>query len=80
VMAGASTAAIRGAGARLIETWGKPTLLIWSREDPVFPPDHARRYAAELVDARLVEVEDSYSFTPEDRPDALAAAIAGFAA
>ncbi len=78
-MAGASTAAVRGAGARLIEAWDKPTLLVWSREDPVFPPAHARRYAAELANARLVEVEDSYSFTPEDRPDALAAAIAAFA-
>ena len=80
VMAGASTAAARQAGRRLVESWRKPTLLVWSREDPVFPIAHARRYAAELADARLVEIEDSYSFTPEDRPDALAAAIAEFAA
>ncbi|MET0558052.1 MAG: alpha/beta hydrolase [Solirubrobacterales bacterium] len=79
-MAGASTEAVRVAGARLVESWGKPTLLVWSAEDPVFPPAHARRYAAELADAKLVEIEDSYSFTPEDRPDALAAAIAEFAA
>lgn len=80
VMAGASTAAVHEAGARLVESWRKPTLLVWSREDPVFPLTHARRYATELADARLVEVEDSYSFTPEDRPDALAAAIAEFTA
>jgi pimeloyl-ACP methyl ester carboxylesterase len=80
VMAGASTEAVRGAGARLVESWRKPTLLVWSREDPVFPLDHARRYASELADARLVEIEDSFSFTPEDRPDALAAAIAKFVA
>jgi pimeloyl-ACP methyl ester carboxylesterase len=79
-MAGASTVAVHEAGARLIESWRKPTLLVWPREDPVFPLAHARRYATELADARLVEVEDSYSFTPEDRPDALAAAIAEFAA
>jgi hypothetical protein len=27
----------------------------------------------------LVRIDDSYSFTPEDRPDALAEAIAAFA-
>jgi pimeloyl-ACP methyl ester carboxylesterase len=80
VMSGASTEAVRQAGACLIESWRKPTLLVWSDEDPVFPLAHACRYAAELADARLVEIEDSFSFTPEDRPDALAAAIAGFAA
>jgi pimeloyl-ACP methyl ester carboxylesterase len=79
-MAGASTAAVREAGTRLIGSWRKPTLLVWSREDPVFPLEHARRYADALADARLVEIDDSYSFTPEDRPDALAAAIAEFAA
>jgi pimeloyl-ACP methyl ester carboxylesterase len=79
-MAGASTETMRVAGARLVESWRKPTLLVWPAEDPVFSPAHARRYAAELSDARLVEIEDSYSFTPEDRPDALAAAIAEFAA
>ena len=79
-MAGASTAAVQAAGARLVEAWARPSLLIWSDEDPVFPLDNARRYAAELANAELVEIDDSYSFTPEDRPDAVAAAIAAFAA
>ena len=77
-MAGASTAAVRRAGAALIETWERPALLVWSREDPVFPVAHARRYAAALPAAELVEIEDSYSFVPEDQPQALAAAIAAF--
>ncbi len=79
VMAGASTATVREAGARLVESWQRPALLAWSREDPVFPLEHARRYAAELPRAELVEFDDSYSFTPEDQPAALAAAIAAFA-
>ncbi|MBA3865645.1 MAG: alpha/beta fold hydrolase [Solirubrobacterales bacterium] len=79
VMAGASTEAVRQAGAVLIETWKNPVLLAWSREDPVFPIAHARRYANTLPVAELVELDDSYSFTPEDQPAALAAAIAGFA-
>jgi pimeloyl-ACP methyl ester carboxylesterase len=80
VMAGASTAAVRAAGATLVSEWRRPVLLAWSSEDPVFPIEHARRYAGELPSARLVELEDSYSFTPEDQPLALAEAIAGFAA
>jgi pimeloyl-ACP methyl ester carboxylesterase len=79
VMAGASTEAVRQAGAVLIESWKRPVLLIWSREDPVFPIAHARRYAEALPVAELAELDDSYSFTPEDQPAALAAAIAGFA-
>ncbi len=79
VMAGASTKAVQLAGAALVEDWKRPVLLAWSREDPVFPVAHARRYAAALS-AELVEFDDSYSFTPEDQPKALAAAIAAFAA
>jgi pimeloyl-ACP methyl ester carboxylesterase len=79
VMAGASTQALHRAGAALVESWRQPTLLVWSREDPVFPIDNARRYAAELAEASLIEIDDSYSFTPEDQPAALAEAIAAFA-
>jgi pimeloyl-ACP methyl ester carboxylesterase len=77
-MAGASTTSVHAAGAALIEGWHKPALFVWSREDPVFPIAHARRYAAALPAARLVEVDDCFSFTPEDRPEAVAAAIASF--
>ena len=79
VMAGASTEVVHGAGATLIESWTKPTLLIWSSEDPVFPLEHARRYTEALPSAELVEIDDSYSFTPEDQPAAVADALASFA-
>jgi pimeloyl-ACP methyl ester carboxylesterase len=79
VMAGASTEAVHRAGATLIESWRKPALLIWSSEDPVFPLEHARRYAEVLPNAELVEIDDSYSFTPEDQPAAVADALAAFA-
>jgi pimeloyl-ACP methyl ester carboxylesterase len=79
VMAGASTEAVRRAGAILVEHWQSPALLVWSQEDPIFSIAHARRYAKALPAAELVELEDSYSFTPEDQPAALAAAIAEFA-
>lgn len=45
----------------------------------MFPIANARRYAAALPDACLVEIPDAYSFTPEDQPAALAEAIAAFA-
>jgi pimeloyl-ACP methyl ester carboxylesterase len=77
-MAGASTAAVHAAGAALIESWRQPALFVWSREDPVFPIEHARSYAEALPAARLVEVDDCFSFTPEDQPQAVAAAIASF--
>ncbi|HUC01131.1 MAG TPA: alpha/beta hydrolase [Solirubrobacterales bacterium] len=79
-MAGASTAAVHAAGAALIESWQRPTLFVWSAEDPVFPLGHARRYAAALSSAELIEIDDSYSFTPEDQPAAVAAAISSWGA
>lgn len=80
VMAGASTEAVQKAGAVLIERWREPVLLVWSREDPVFPLEHAARYAAALPQARIVELDDCFSFTPEDQPVAVADAIAAFVA
>jgi pimeloyl-ACP methyl ester carboxylesterase len=79
-MAGASTDAVRRAGASLIESWNRPVLFVWSSEDPVFPLEHARRYAEGLSDARVVEVDDCFSFTPEDQPGAVAEAIGEFLA
>ncbi len=75
-MASAASEPVHAAGNALIERGELPVLLVWSREDPVFPIAHARRYAAALPDSRLVEIDDAYSFTPEDQPAAVAAAIA----
>jgi len=79
-MASASTASVREAGERLIAHSDLPTLLIWSSEDEVFPLAHAERYASALRNGSLVRIEDSFSFTPEDQPAAVAAAIRLFAA
>ncbi|HEY5052526.1 MAG TPA: alpha/beta fold hydrolase [Solirubrobacterales bacterium] len=78
-MSSAATAPVREAGEHLIAHPEIRVLLIWSEEDAVFPLAHAERYAAALRHGRLVCFGDSYSFTPEDRPDAVAAAIAEFA-
>jgi pimeloyl-ACP methyl ester carboxylesterase len=47
-------------------------VVAWPPRDRVFPFDLGRRLAAQVRHARLVEVEDSFSFVPYDRPDALA--------
>ncbi len=77
-MVSATTAPVRGAGEALIARSELPTLLIWSEEDEVFPIAHAARYADQLANARLVRIADSYSFTPEDQPEAVATAIRSF--
>lgn len=79
VMASTSTAPVRAAGEHLIASSDLPVRLIWSSEDEVFPIAHAKRYAGALHDARLVSIDNSFSFTPEDRPDAVAEAIRDFA-
>lgn len=78
VMAAAVSLPVHEAGRRLIETLAIPVLFAWSPEDRVFPIENARRYAAALSQARVESIEDAYSFTPEDQPERLAAAIAAF--
>ena len=64
--------------ARKLTSFEGPALLVWPREDRFFPCAHAERLAAIIPDATLDVVEDSYSFVPEDRPDALAASMNAF--
>jgi pimeloyl-ACP methyl ester carboxylesterase len=80
VMSSASSAPVHAAGERLIAELEKPVLLAWGPEDRVFAWANAKRYAAALKNGRLESIEDAYSFTPEDQPEALAGAIARFTA
>ena len=50
-------------------------VIAWPPEDRCFPLSLGRRLAAQFRDATFVEVEDSYSFVPVDRPDVLAPLI-----
>ncbi|WP_091294212.1 alpha/beta fold hydrolase [Amycolatopsis xylanica] len=58
----------------------KPVLLAWAREDRVFKLSSAYRIAELLPDARVVEIEDSWTFVPEDQPAALAKHLISFMA
>lgn len=56
----------------------KPVLLLWGREDPIFPIEHAERLADLFPEATLEYLEDSYAFVPEDQPVVLANRIGDF--
>jgi pimeloyl-ACP methyl ester carboxylesterase len=56
----------------------RPTLVVWTPEDKVARPEHGRRFAELLPDARLVEIPDSYSLIMRDQPRAFARAIREF--
>jgi pimeloyl-ACP methyl ester carboxylesterase len=79
VFAAARSEPIHEAARTLLTSFERPVLFAWSPEDRVFPFAHAERYAAELSDARVAAIDDSYSFTPEDQPAELARALAAFA-
>ena len=64
--------------AQALPDFDRPALVVWASEDRVMPPEHGRRLAELLPDAQLVEVDDSYTLIPLDRPGELAAAIREF--
>jgi pimeloyl-ACP methyl ester carboxylesterase len=55
-----------------------PALVVWASEDRVMPPEHGRRLAGLLPDARLVEVADSYTLIPLDQPARFASVVREF--
>ena len=64
--------------AEKLKGFEKPVLLAWAVEDKLFPLEYAHRLAAQLPDATVEEIHDSYTFVPEDQPERLADAIASF--
>jgi pimeloyl-ACP methyl ester carboxylesterase len=66
------------AAAEGLRSFERPTLVVWAAEDRVMPPEHGRRLAALLPNARLLEIADSYTLIPEDQPGELASAIRQF--
>ena len=57
----------------------RPVLVLWAREDQLFPPANAERLAALFDDARVAWIEDSYAFVSEDQPEATARELLAFA-
>jgi pimeloyl-ACP methyl ester carboxylesterase len=66
------------AWAGRLAAFDRPVLVAWATEDKIMPREHGPRLAALFPDARLVEVEDSYTLIPEDQPGSLARLIREF--
>ena len=77
VLRGISTRYTIDAATKLT-AFDKPALIAWSADDRFFPTEHGRRLADILPQARYVEIADSYSFSPEDRPAKLAELLNDF--
>lgn len=65
--------------AAALAHFDRPTLVLWAAEDRVMPPEHGRRLAAIIPDARHLELDDTYTLMPLDQPDAVADQISSFA-
>ncbi len=61
-----------------LRSFARPVLVIWAPEDRVQRPDHGRRPAALLPNARLAEIPDSYTLIMRDQPAAFASAVREF--
>jgi pimeloyl-ACP methyl ester carboxylesterase len=59
-------------------SFDRPVLVVWAREDRVMPLETGRHLAGLFPQARLVEVDDSYTLIPSDQPERLASEIRSF--
>jgi pimeloyl-ACP methyl ester carboxylesterase len=75
--AAADTGLLLTAAERLPD-FDRPALVVWATGDRVMPPEHGRRLAALLPQARLVEVTDSRTLVPLDQPAELARTVREF--
>jgi pimeloyl-ACP methyl ester carboxylesterase len=66
------------AAAQRLPGFDRPVLLAWASEDRLFPIALAHRLAELLPDAKVVPIDDSYTFVPEDQPTELARLITEF--
>jgi pimeloyl-ACP methyl ester carboxylesterase len=73
----ADTAILSRAAERLAG-YDRPALVVWAGDDRVMPPEHGRRLATLLPQGRLVEIDDSYTLIPLDRPARLAEVVRAF--
>jgi pimeloyl-ACP methyl ester carboxylesterase len=64
--------------AEALPAFDSPALVVWAAGDRVMPPEHGRRLATLLPNARLLEIPDSYTLVPLDQPAQMAEAIRKF--
>lgn len=63
-----------------LSRFDRPVLVVWATEDRLMPAEHGPRLAALFPQGRLVEVDDSYTLVPVDRPELLATELSRLAA
>lgn len=63
--------------AEKFSSFDRPVLLAWAPEDKVFPIFLAERVSRLFPNAKVEQIEDSYTFIPEDQPGKLAELIIG---
>lgn len=68
------------AATERLRDFDRPALILWGTEDKVMPIAHARRLAALMPQAKLVELRDAYALVQLDQPQAVAAEITAFVA
>lgn len=66
--------------AEELRAFDKPTLVAWSADDKVMPPEHGRRLARMIPGARHTEIANARTLVPLDQPAELARLIRELAA
>lgn len=61
-----------------LPAFDRPVLVVWATEDRLMPRSHGPRLAALFPNAELIEVDDSYTVMPLDRPALLATELKRF--
>jgi pimeloyl-ACP methyl ester carboxylesterase len=64
--------------AECLPNFDRPALVVWASEDRVMPLEHGHRLAKQLPNAKLIEVDDSYTLIAQDQPGKLAELIRQF--
>lgn len=67
------------AAAEELRAFSKPTLVAWSADDKVMPPEHGRRLAEMIPNARHTEIANARTLAPLDQPREVARLIREFA-
>lgn len=64
--------------AERMRSFAGPVLVVWATEDKLMPREHGTRLAELFPKGELVEIEDSYTLIPEDRPEELVRLLRDF--
>lgn len=64
--------------AQRFSTVDCPVLVLWSRDDKVFPYEHAQQLATAIHGARLESCSNAYAYLPFDKPEWFARHVAEF--